>query len=861
MCWRSRFVAGPLALAQRVRPSRGCVSAQACYERGVASEIQPGQLIEQSLVDLEWPIVLRCIASRARGELGRRLCEELRPCEAPEEVQERQATLQELLTLFEQGAGLPAREVPDIQPLLARIEKGGGSSGVEMAQVLGLLRAADLLIRFARAHRETAPVVARLFEMAPELRELEQSLSLALSDDGQILDQAEPALAEARSGVRALRRRLQSRINDLISRYRDALQDGFFTEREGRFVLPVRADAPYRVEGFVFGTSQSGSTLYVEPRELAQLGHELRMAEAQVERVEAQVLAKLCAQVIPWCEELAWAQECCGRADLLAAIVDFSSAVGARVVPLSEREVIHLRGARHPLLVESGVDVVENDLEMQSGRGVVVSGPNAGGKTVALKSVGLLTVMQSAGLPLPVAPESEMGFFPVVLADIGDDQSLSRSLSTFSGHVERVRDFLDQASTDTLVLLDELMGGTDPGEGTVLAMATLEAFVDGGAAVMVTTHYDGLKDFALGHEKLESAAVGFDFSLMEPTFRVEMGRPGASSALHVARRHGLPNHVTDRAEAFLPELDARVRQDRIEIEQMRVELDRQRGELAEQAAESERLNLKKQRELQLLEEARRRDLGRESDELRTAIREARGELRTLRKKLKASPSAQELREIERGIDQVSSHVSLGSAIDQTLRKTTATGESDKKDEKPAPPVLQVGMKVKLRGMRGCGEVIDLPRKGQVRVLMGGLKLNVPTKEIEAELDSVSGRAAGERPARSRPTSSKHGGAKRSVSSEAGDASQLASPVRSKDVILDLRGKRVEPSLDELDVFIDELLRRQEIGGFVLHGHGTGAMKEAVRSHLRGHRCIRESRAAERSEGGDALTVFWLESIS
>jgi len=549
------------------------------------------------------------------------------------------------------------------------------------------------------------------------------------------------------------------------------------------------------------------------------------------------VLSQLSAQLEGWVDAALAAQDVCALADLMAAVTSLSREIDARIVPLDGAAVLDLRAVRHPLLAAAGVSVVENDVRLEAGRGLVVSGPNAGGKTVLLKSLGLMALMQATGLPLPVGPGSRVGFFSRVLADIGDDQSLSRSLSTFSGHVERVRTFLSAADPETLVLLDELMGGTDPSEGAVLAIATLDDFVRRGAAVLVTTHYEALKDHALSSAHMDSAAVGFDFAEMRPTFKVDMGRPGASSALLVAQRHGLPAEVVQRAERLLPEVEARLRQDRIEIEQLRADLELEKKQLADATREQERASRRLDEERRRLEEARRRDLGRESDELRVAVREARTELRQLRLRLRGAEAPQ-LGELERDIDRVSQKVALGSEVDRELRGLD--GSSVLAPEELAERLLP-GVRVRLRGFSGEGEVLEAPRKGKVAVRVGAMKLSAALADLELSTTA---------PPKVQPKPRARG--------EAGlGVAPLAVPVRSQDVILDLRGKRVEVSLDELDGFIDALLQRQEEGGYVLHGHGTGAMKEAVRNHLGAHACIRHARPAERDEGGDAFTVFWL----
>lgn len=789
---------------------------------------------DRSFEDLEWSELCQAIASRTYSDLGRERALALQPADDEETARTRLSVMAEVLSLRESGAVIPAGGARDVLAIVARLEREAAASGEELSAVNKLLGVALELDRFGASHEESAPLLGRVLAVDSELSLPFRELSEALNEEGEVLDSASPGLATARAATKSLRVQMQRRIEELIRRYREALQDAYFAERDGRYVLPVRADAPFRVEGIVLGTSSSGSTLYVEPKEVGQLGNQLRMAQVEVEREVALVLARLSASLTPYCPEIAWAQDVCARADLLRACADFSAAIGAQVVPFAEPGTMQLVDAKHPLLCLSGIDVVPSDLSVAPDHGLVLSGPNAGGKTVALKTLGLLALMQATGLAVPATEESRIGFFHEVYSDIGDDQSLSMSLSTFSGHVTRVRQILDDSGHGTLVLFDELMGGTDPDEGAVLAIATIDALVEAGAAVCVTTHYEPLKEHASSVVHLENGAVGFDFDRMEPTFKVEMGRPGASSALIVAEKHGLPSRVTQKALALLPELKVEKRAAHIEAEAQAVQLQNERAELKKLRAEQELLNRQLALSLEKQKEARRRDLSRESDELRSEVRSARAEVRRLRQVMKSASPA-ELRKAEGELDRAASVAAWGGKVDKELRPAQVSEAA-----LPPPQKIKPGDQVRVRGFSVSGEVLEAPKKGHVRVLLGVMKMNVAL----ADLEQVKGA-----PARPQPQVKKK--------KEAPIVSEFDAPIRSEDVTLDLRGRRVEESLLEVDHFVDELLRNQERGGFVLHGHGTGALKESVRSHLRAHRCVVSSRPAERDEGGDAFTVFWL----
>ena len=804
---------------------------------------------DRSLQDLNWPALCEAIAQRTRSDLGRQQALELSPAADEETAEQRLAVMAELLDLGSAGSKLPAEMVRDVASATQRLARGGALVAREFADIVRLLKVTRELLRFGETHRERAPLVQRLLCTDAELADLLSDLLLALDDEGSVLDRASAELLSARNEVQNLRVQIQNRLGELIARYREALQDGYWAERDGRYVLPVRADAPFRVEGIVLGTSSSGSTLYVEPHELGKLGNRLSRAEGEVERQVALVYQALGARLLPHCEELLWAQEVCVRADFLQACVEIARRMDAQVVPFGSPASLRLKAVRHPLLCLTLPQVVPSDLELSHEQGLVISGPNAGGKTVALSTLGLCALMQSAGLPLPVGDGSSLGFFEEVLCDIGDDQSLFLSLSTFSGHVQRVAGILDDAGYGSLVLLDELMGGTDPDEGAVLAIATVDALVATGAAVCVTTHYQPLKSHAAEVAHLTNAAVGYDFDRMRPTFVVEMGRPGASSALVVADKFGLPKALTQVAEGLLPEVVAQKRRVALQLEQDAQLLREQHELLQAEHQQQQSLTRKLEAELQKQKEARRKQLAAQRDELQIELRDARAQLRSLRKDAD-KVSVGQLRKLEDEMDKLAALTSVGGKLDRELRPAVSA------TSKPAAPI-EVGQLVRVRGFEQPGEVLLLDKKGRVQVLMGVMKMMVPRADVLGPFEGRSrklrksatpNRTRGSAQGRSQPKAS-------TVAEAAGSASSV--PVRSADLTIDLRGQRVEEGLLLVDHFVDELLRANESGGYVLHGHGTGKMKEAVRSHLATHACVNHSRPAERDEGGDAFTVFWL----
>jgi DNA mismatch repair protein MutS2 len=624
------------------------------------------------------------------------------------------------------------------------------------------------------------------------------------------------------------------------------LSGRYYTERDGRYVLPVRSDAHLRVDGIVLGSSASGGTLFVEPSEATAQGNRLKLRLADVEREEQRVLAELTQKVAREAPAILGALDATIEADRLAALALWARAARAHVIVPSADDRIDLRDVRHPLLVAAGVAVVANDVRVQGGRALVISGPNAGGKTVALKCLGLSVWMARSGIPLPAAEESHIGWFTQVLADVGDEQSLERSLSTFSAHVTRLAEIVRRAGPGTLVVLDEVASGTDPEEGAALAAAVLEAITARGAAAAVTTHYERLKELAATPGALENASVSFDFERMEPTFRLTLGVPGPSSALAVASRFGLDRAVLARAHELLPDR-AREREVAVRrLEEERILLERERAELRGELALATAARAELERDKERLLASADAELGREARELTALVRAARADVKQARERLrKPDLDAAALRDAERSVSRAATHVALGGTLEQHQQNLERialprTGAGAKGPSVPDLGALVAGATVRLKKLGTLATLEGPPERGSVRLRAGAVRLTVPLDAIEltnAKLRSHS--------------------AVKASSAKPKVKGQLAAAVRTGTNTLDLRGTRVDEALDRLDAFLDVMMGEGEPVGFVLHGHGTGAMKAAVREHLGSSTYVEHSRSAEPDEGGDAFTLFWM----
>jgi DNA mismatch repair protein MutS2 len=647
--------------------------------------------------DLEWDRVLEALASRAQLGVGKRLARALPFLSSRSGIVRALGEVKEALDLELAGEPIPIGEAPEVEAALDRVRVGASLGNEELRAVIAVLGTARAVRRFFFGRRDKAPLLEAACAMDPSLDDLERGLARSFDADGSLADRASPKLEALRAERRHTRDRLVRRLEELIQKHEDILQDRFWTERDGRYVLPVRTDAHERFPGIVHATSASGSTVFVEPRVLVEMGNRQKMLDAQVAREEEAIYAAMSEQIAHDVEGIAAAVRALAHADVRRAGARLANDLDLAFpdVP-DERDdgarSIDLRAGRHLLLALDasatplGRPVVPSDLVVEGGRAMVVSGPNAGGKTVALKTLGLAALLLRAGLPVPGKHTSKVGVFEVVLTDVGDDQSLHKNLSTFSAHVQNLANILDAARPGALVLLDELAGGTDPREGEALAAAVLDSLCARGATAACTTHYEGLKALALGDPRFSNASVGFDVETMSPTFHLLLGIPGASSALAVARRFGIGTTVIERAERFLSretvtfdEMVEKLQAERRALELARADAQREAESLRERRGDLDR-------ELARLAEKERVVLTREGEALLTSLKRAREDLRAAQARLRSGkPTDSDVRAAAKAIDAVAHKASIGGELEPR-------GEAQ--DRPPIPAAdLRIGAKV------------------------------------------------------------------------------------------------------------------------------------------------------------------------
>ncbi len=751
------------------------------------------------------------------------------------EVRARLAETSEARALLDAGKVPPLGGVHDLAAAFRRAGKGGSMSPDELLEVRSTLLALQETARFLAAAREAAPRLAERADVISDHRALAREIDRAIDPGGEVRDDASPELATARRDSQQLASELQRRLARYLQDpdVAPSLSDDFYTVRNDRYVLPVRSDARSAVRGIVHDASRSGTTIFVEPEAVVELNNRLKQAELAAAREVERVLRALTRSVALQASVVR------GDLDMLAAI-DLAFARGRLSQQMQATEpqvdtdgVFHLPQLRHPLLDPR--EAVPNDLHLgESWHVLVISGPNAGGKTVALKALGLAALLARAGLHVPAAPGARVALVDRVIADIGDGQDMRESLSTFSAHMVNLARIVRTASRNTLALLDEVGVGTDPGEGAALAQAVLEALADAGSRVVATTHYNLLKEMAAVDPRFCNASVDFDPETLAPTYRLHLGTPGASSATAVAARMGMPSKVLDRANALLSREDRRLDQILSELSSSRATLETEQREAKAARAESEGLRNEYREKLERLQERRDALFLSMREDLDRAFKEAHAEV------------AGVIRDLQRG----------GSARDAAA----ARARLQALEEEARRAEQEVGLERRGKGARtldwrsaragdtvgipggGAGVLQSLPdRQGRVRVRVGAATLVVPADRVTA---ATGGEIAKPATPRVRVDRAEHPASEATI--------QLGGTLHC-----DLRGLRAEEARERVAEALDRALADDRAAVEFVHGVGTGALRRVVRETLAESPWVTDVAGGDPDHGGEGVTTAFL----
>ncbi|MDK2743125.1 MAG: endonuclease MutS2 [Nitrospira sp. BO4] len=797
-------------------------------------------LSEQAAQALEWPRLLELLAQHARSVIGMAQCRSLPLSGDLAEACLRQQETTEMVRLLEGSDPVPTLSFPDIREQLTRSSKGGELEPVELRDCAMVLTLMTEVEQYAKSHTVETRTLARVLEplhVTKSLQGLLRAIERVIQTDGSIKDSASPELQRLTSQAQELKHEMRQHLERILhsKRYEDVLQESYFAQREGRYVVPVKADMRGRVPGIVHDVSASGATVFVEPRELVELNNSIKVADLEIEREVHRILRELSGLVASKANDIGQGIEALAECDVIKAKAEVSRRLKCNPVALNEQGRVVLKQARHPLLLIAKDHVVANDIHMEEAiRVLVISGPNTGGKTVTLKILGLFALMVRAGLHLPCAPESEMALFTDLYADIGDAQDLSRDLSSFSAHMTHMIRLLSESAAGptpdefsmpcSLVLLDEPVTSTDPQEGAALAEALLCRLFEMNMKVVATTHYGALKELAQTTPGFANASVEFDVERFAPTYRLFAGIPGGSSALEIAGRLGMDERIVNDART-------RLHRDNQRLDELMADLQRKQRQLAEDSVRIQRARQEAEqaaREAQALraqleaaeQEARRglkKKLGEQFQRARAEVQATVDSLKREQKLIKAKETKERLRELET----------------RTREELAPTG-------KPIPlEQLGIGDTVEIVGLAMTGSLLETPQgKKRVRVKVG-------EGEILATVSSLVG-LAHETGAEAAPSTSTVTTPRRvSTSNGLGLDEQT---------VVDVRGQAADDALDQVVAALD----RAALSGApylrIIHGHGTGRLKSVLREYLEESPYVAEFRPGDRAEGGDGVTV-------
>ncbi len=785
---------------------------------------------EKSLQALEYPKVLELLAQEAAFSASKELVLSLQPATDLGEVERRQAHTTEACRLLEVRPDAGVRGARDIRPLVARAERGAMLAPSELLDVLSTVRSAIYVARLLGRLEGEFPLLKALGADLPQRPALAERIKESISEEGEVLDSASPMLRRLRMEIRGAQQRLQEKLQALLDEYRASLQEQIITLRSDRYVLPVRAEARGQVRGIVHDQSASGATVFIEPLVVVEMNNRLRELHLAERQEIERILTELSAEVGREALALNLDVELLAEIDLHLAKARYSQLTKSHPPRLNDQGRLRLVAARHPLLTGRVVPIdfrLGEDFSM-----VVITGPNTGGKTVALKTVGLLALMAQAGLHIPADDRSEVCVFQQVFADIGDEQSIEQSLSTFSSHLSRIIDILQYAGARSLVLLDELGAGTDPSEGSALARAILMYLLERHVSAVATTHYSELKAFAHDTAGVANASVEFDVETLSPTYRLQIGLPGRSNALAIAARLGLPADIIEQARQLLGTTGVQMESLLEGLQEERRAAADERYHLSMERAEAEHLRKQLEAERARFEEERVRLLNEARAQARRELEQVQAQLARIKVQMGRQRLSQE--QLDRMRAQVRGMEERAAPLPEPRQRVPEAALL----ESEAGP-LQVGDTVRVRSFNQTGELVSLPdARGEVEVLLGLFKVRVAAENIERLSRREVRRETG-------------GDGGRGVSLPSISERELPA------MQLDLRGQRVEEVLPEVERYIHDAYMAGLPFVRILHGKGTGALRQAIREQLAQHPLVRSYAPAAANEGGEGITVVTL----
>lgn len=794
----------------------------------------------KSLRVLEYEKIKDMLRKEVGSILGKELIDELQPSGEIAEIKYMLGQTSEAASLLMKHSQFPMGRVHDLSTHVRVAEIGSFLYPGQLLEVCDSLRTARRMKNFISKQRNEIeaglPILGEYADYLTNLKPIEEAIDNAIAGENEVSDNASPALRKIRRDIENKNASIRKKLDSIThaTQNQKYLQDAIVTIRQDRFVVPVKSEYKNMIKGLVHDQSSSGATLYIEPMAVVELNNQLKELKLDEKKEIERILAELTAMVGEFADEVRTNQKYLGILDFVVAKAKLALKMKAVEPKLNDRGAMHIKNGRHPLLDAKTV-VPSNVWIGKEFSSLLITGPNTGGKTVTLKTVGLLSLMTQSGLHVPADYGTEMAVFDSIFADIGDEQSIEQSLSTFSSHMTNIVDILENVTERSLVLFDELGAGTDPAEGAALAMAILTKLYNRKIRTIATTHYSELKQFALVHEGMENASVEFDVETLSPTYKLLIGVPGKSNAFEISLKLGLSSEVIDSARSL-------VKQDDIEFEEVLTTIEENRKTSEVERDEAIRLRLEMEKLKKKLEEKESR-IATQRDKL---VSEAKAEARAILKK--AKEESEEIIKELRGL-QTKTEKEKNKEIEKMRRKlrdnlndvAAAAIVEPAEVYRKIPKNLKLGQTVKVVSLGQKGNVVTLPdQDGELTVQVGIMKMKVNVKNLMLVDESATKDA---------PLAHKRArGAERKFTSAA----------KHMSTEIDLRGKTLEEAEYELDKYLDDACLANLESVRVIHGKGTGALRAGLREFFKYHHHVRSFEEAPLNQGGSGVTIVELK---
>lgn len=786
---------------------------------------------------LEYYKILDMLAGYASCEETRKRALALTPITDAAEIEHLQQTTSDALSRLYKGSGISFAGIHNVNASLKRLDIGGSLNTTELLHICSLLEVAKRAKAYDRSDRadDKTDSLSPLFSQIEPLSPLLEEIKRCVIGEDEIADDASPALFKIRKSIRGMNDRIHAQLTNLMNNTttRSYLQDAVITMRDGRYCLPVKAEAKTSVPGMVHDQSSSGSTLFIEPMAVVNLNNELRELFLKEQDEINVILADLSNRVAENANGIRQDYSVLAELDFIFAKAQLAKSYNGVAPIFNEEGRIHIRKGRHPLLDTKKVVPIDVRLG-EDFRQLIVTGPNTGGKTVSLKTVGLLTLMGQSGLHIPAADRSELAIFHEIFADIGDEQSIEQSLSTFSSHMTNIVKILDQADDRSLCLFDELCAGTDPTEGAALAISILHKLHQYGATTMATTHYSELKVYALSTPGVENACCEFNVETLSPTYRLLIGIPGKSNAFAISSKLGLAANIIDDAKSRLSDKDVDFEDMLANLEASRITIEKEQLEIQKYKAEVESLKKKLTDKNERLD-ARRDEILRKANEEAVQILKEAKDL--------ADETIRNFNKYGQGQAPMSKMEKERSKVRDKMNKSEKNLSMKKKEtvNHKVPKKLRIGDSVKVLSMNLKGTVHTLPNaKGDLYVQMGILRSLVNINDLVLIDDESTS-----------PIAKKYGGGSSSGKIKMSKSASVSTEIN-------LIGMTVDEAIAHLDKYLDDAYIAHLPSVRIVHGKGTGALRSAVHAHLKRQKYVKSFRLGEAGEGDAGVTIAEFE---